>query len=57
MGVIERLKQLRDSYVTRQVERARLPEFGAAPVIRSFPDMCRESASGSRFCACRNGWV
>ena len=34
MGVIERLKQLRDSYVTRQVERARLPEFGPAPVIR-----------------------
>ena len=34
MSVIERLKQLRDSYVTRQVDRARLPEFADCPSIR-----------------------
>lgn len=34
MSVIDRLKQLRDSYVTRQVDRTRLPEFDDCPAMR-----------------------
>ncbi len=34
MSVMNRLKQLRDSYVTRQVDRTKLPEFTSSPPIR-----------------------
>ena len=59
MGGIERLKQLRDSYVTRQVERARLPEFGAAPVIRQRVVFSGHvQGVGFRFeVLCLTGWV
>ena len=34
MSVWERLKSLRDSYMTRQVDRIEMPEFSDGPLVR-----------------------
>ena len=34
MSILERLKSLRDSYMTRQVDRIEMPEFADGPCVR-----------------------
>ena len=50
MSVFDRLKQLRDSYLSRQVDNAALPEFATSPAIRQRVVFCgRVQGVGFRF--------